>query len=449
MDQPVPASSQPPGTTVTLLAPRDGGVVQRTVLPGGLRVVTEAMPTVRSVTYGVWVGVGSRDETLTQAGASHYLEHLLFKGTRTRSALELSATIDRLGGEMNAFTTKEYTCYYARVLDTDLATAVDVVTDLVTSATLRTSDVDAERGVILEEIAMHDDDPTDVVHDDFAQLLFGDEPLGRPVLGTVASIRGLSRDTIARYYRRRYRPENLVVAAAGNLDHAEVVAMVVAGFDRGAVTLDPKTVALDPRSGPGPTPRTASVGVVERPTEQANLVLGLPGLSRSDDRRFALSVLNAALGGGMSSRLFQEIREKRGLAYSVYSYNAQFADTGMFGIYAGCLPKKVDEVLDLCREQLDAVVQHGISDEELDRGKGQMRGGLVLGLEDTGSRMSRIGKAELVYGELMSVEELLGRIEAVTPDDIAAIARDVLGGPPSLAVIGPFAADRDFSRAVA
>ena len=449
MDQPVPASTQPPGTTVSLLTPGDGGLVQRTVLPGGLRVVTETMPTVRSVSYGVWVGVGSRDETPAQAGASHYLEHLLFKGTRTRSALELSATIDRIGGEMNAFTTKEYTCYYARVLDTDVATAVDVVTDLVASATLRTADVDAERGVILEEIAMHDDDPTDVVHDDFARLLFGDEPLGRPILGTVESIEGLSRDTLARYYRRRYRPENLVVAAAGNLDHAELVAMVAAGFDCGAVTIDPGAVATSPRSGTGPTPRAATIGVAERPTEQANLVLGLPGLARTDDRRYALSVLNAALGGGMSSRLFQEIREKRGLAYSVYSYNSQYADTGTFGIYAGCLPKKVDDVLALCREQLDAVVQHGISDEELDRGKGQMRGGLVLGLEDTGSRMSRIGKAELVYGELLSVAELLSRIEAVTPDDIRAVARDVLGGPPSLAVIGPFGADRDFSRAVA
>ncbi len=449
MDRPVPADAQPPGTTITLLDGGEGGAVRRTILPGGLRVVTETMPTVRSVSFGVWVGVGSRDETPAQAGASHYLEHLLFKGTKTRSALELSATIDRLGGEMNAFTTKEYTCFYARVLDSDMATAVDIVTDLITSATLRTADVESERGVILEEIAMHDDDATDSVHDDFARLLFGDQPLGRPVLGTVDSIEGLPRDTIARYFRKWYRPEHLVVAAAGNLDHDEVVAQVAAAFERAAVHIDPTAVPTQPRSGELALSAKSAVGVVERPTEQANLVLGLPGLARTDDRRYALSVLNAALGGGMSSRLFQEVREKRGLAYSVYSYNSQFADAGMFGIYAGCLPNKVDDVLALCREQLDDVVHQGITDEELDRGKGQMRGGLVLGLEDSGSRMSRIGKAELVYGELLSVEELLARIDAVTPDDIREVARVVLGGSPSLAVIGPFAADRDFSRAVA
>jgi predicted Zn-dependent peptidase len=449
VDRPVPAFAQPPGTTVTLLGAPTGATVQRTVLPGGLRIVTEAMPTVRSVTYGIWVGVGSRDETPAQAGASHYLEHLLFKGTRRRSALELSATIDRLGGEMNAFTTKEYTCFYARVLDSDATTAVDVVTDLVTSASLHGDDIEAERGVILEEIAMHDDDPTDVVHDDFARLLFGDEPLGRPVLGSVTSIEQLAGDTISQYYRDWYQPQHLVVAAAGNLRHEDVVEQVAKAFEIGDVIVDVGAVASEPRSGPGAPPRTPSVGVAHRRTEQANLVLGLPGVSRVDDRRYALSVLNAALGGGMSSRLFQEVREKRGLAYSVYSYNSQFADTGMFGIYAGCLPGKVDDVLRLCREQLDDVVQHGVTDEELDRGKGQMRGGLVLGLEDTGSRMSRIGKAELVYGELLSVEELLARIDAVSLDDIRAVARDVLSDQPTLAVIGPFDADRDFSAAIA
>jgi predicted Zn-dependent peptidase len=296
---------------------------------------------------------------------------------------------------------------------------------------------------------MHDDDPTDVVHDDVARLLFGDEPLGRPILGSVASIEALSRDTIANYYRDWYQPQHLVVAAAGNLRHEDVVEQVAKAFELGDVTIDPTATPTAPRSGPVAPAPAPSVAVVHRPTEQANLVLGLHGVSRVDDRRYALSVLNAALGGGMSSRLFQEVREKRGLAYSVYSYNSQFADTGMVGIYAGCMPGKVDDVLRLCREQLDEVVQHGITDEELDRGKGQMRGGLVLGLEDTGSRMSRIGKAELVYGELLSVDELLARIDAVSLDDIRAIARDVLSDQPSLAVIGPFDADRDFSAAVA
>ncbi len=444
---PLPAL-QEPGSTQTLSAGGDGdvGVVRRTVLPGGLRIISETMPAVRSVAFGVWVGVGSRDETPRLAGTSHYLEHLLFKGTRRRDALEIAAVMDAVGGEMNAFTTKEYTTYYARVLDTDLPLAVDVVCDMVTSALIAAADVESERGVILEEIAMHDDDPGDVVHDAFAAAVFGDTPLGRPVIGTVESIEGLSRSSIAGYYRRRYRPENVVVAAAGNLDHSRLVELVEAAF---ADSLgDPALVPVPPRTGGrGPAYRP-TVTVQRRATEQANLVLGTRALSRTDERRFALGVLNGALGGGMSSRLFQEVREKRGLAYSVYSYAAQFADTGLFGIYAGCQPARVDQVLALCREQLAAVVAHGITTVELERGKGQARGGLVLALEDTGSRMSRLGKSELSYGELLTVDEILGRIEAVDLDDIRAVAADVLGAPLALAVIGPFD-DHDFSAAVA
>jgi predicted Zn-dependent peptidase len=443
------ASDQRPGSTRTLLAgDSGGGVIRRTVLPGGLRVVTEAMPTVRSVTFGIWVGVGSRDESPGQAGASHYLEHLLFKGTRRRDAMEISSAIDAVGGEMNAFTAKEYTCFYARVLDSDLPLAIDVVSDLVSSSLITAADVEAERGVILEEIAMHEDDPTDVVHDEFASALFGDTPLGRPVLGSVDSITSLSRSAVAGYYRRRYRPENIVVAVAGNLDHAMVVrgvrkAFKVAGF------LDGEARPAPPRIGSRRSSASGGVHLVTRRTEQANLVLGMPGVSRTDDRRFALGVLNAAVGGGMSSRLFQEIREKRGLAYSVYSYSAQYADAGLFGVYAGCLPRKVDQVLDICRDELQAVADRGLTDDELARGQGQLRGSLVLGLEDTGSRMSRIGKSELVYGELLSVDELLAQISAVTLDDVRAVATDVLTAAPTLAIIGPFNEDRDFSGAVA
>jgi predicted Zn-dependent peptidase len=436
--------------TRTLLAEVDGGLVRRTVLPGGLRVVTEALPTVRSVTFGIWVGVGSRDESVRQAGCSHYLEHLLFKGTRRRSALEISAAVDQVGGEMNAFTAKEYTCFYARVLDSDLPVAVDVVSDVVNSALLLDADVENERSVILEEIAMSDDDPADLVHDAFAQAVFGDTPLGRPVLGTVDSIEALARRTIDGYYRRHYRPENMVVAAAGNLDHATVVRLVRKAF-RTAGLLDGEPVApVPPRTG-GVRSRARRRGVVvqSRPTEQANFVLGVPGLSRLDDRRFALGVLNGVLGGGMSSRLFQEVREKRGLAYSVYSYNTQYADTGLFGVYAGCTPDRVDQVLELCGAELEKVVRAGITEEELRRGQGQLRGALVLGLEDTGSRMSRIGKAELVYGELLGVSELLARIDAVTLDDVRDVAADLLAAPPTLAVIGPFDESREFPAAVA
>ena len=442
-----PLSTQRPGTTRTLIPGTDGGVVRRTVLPGGLRVITEAMPTVRSVSFGVWVGVGSRDETPALAGSSHYLEHLLFKGTKRRDALDISAALDAVGGEMNAFTAKEYTCFYARVLDTHLPVAVDVSADMMTSSLVRSADVDAERGVILEEIAMHEDDPGDVVHDAFAEALFGDTPLGRPVLGTVESINALQRNAIHGYYRRRYKPANMVVAVAGNVQHAAVVRLVRKAFDEVLATSD----AAPAPARIGGRPPSANPGVhrvVRRPTEQAHLVLGMPALRRIDERRFALGVLNAALGGGMSSRLFQEVREKRGLAYSVYSYAAHHAETGMFGIYAGCQPQRAHEVLKICRDQLAQVATSGITDEELLRGKGQLSGSLVLGLEDTGSRMSRLGKSELVYDELPTVDEVLARIEAVTPDDVRAVAADVLTARPTLAVIGPFD-DDDFADAVA
>ena len=444
-----PLSDQKPGSTKTLISGADGAVVRRTVLPGGLRVITEAMPTVRSVSFGVWVGVGSRDETPALAGSSHYLEHVLFKGTKRRNALEISAALDAVGGEMNAFTSKEYTCFYARVLDNDLPLAVDVISDMMTSSIVRTADVDSERGVILEEIAMHEDDPGDVVHDAFAEALFGDTPLGRPILGTVESINALQRNAIHGYYRRRYRPENMVIAVAGNLDHAKVVRLVAKAFDA-MLTDDAQVDRLPspPRVGGRPPLARSAVSVVTRPTEQAHLVFGMPALSRVDERRFALGVLNGALGGGMSSRLFQEIREKRGLAYSVYSYAAHHAETGMFGVYAGCQPARAKQVLEICREQVDLVAQSGITADELARGKGQLAGALVLGLEDTGSRMSRLGKAELVYGEILTVDEILARIDSVTLGQVRDIAAEVLTAKPALAVIGPFTPDV-FADAVA
>ncbi|MDQ1628341.1 MAG: hypothetical protein QOI54_2085 [Actinomycetota bacterium] len=425
-----------------------GGLVRHTVLPNGLRIITEAMPTVRSVTVGIWVGVGSRDEAPSLAGASHYLEHLLFKGTKRRDALSISSAVDAVGGEMNAFTSKEYTCFYVRVLDTDLPLAVDVVCDLVTSSVIKGVDVESERGVILEEIAMHEDDPTDMVHDQFAQVLFGDGPLGRPVLGTVDSIESIGRAAIAGYYRRRYRAQDMVVAVAGNVDHAAVVRLVKKAFATAGLA-DLQAAPSAARMGDRRLPVAGGVRVVRRTTEQANVVLGTPGVSRRDERRFALGVLNAALGGGMSSRLFQEVREKRGLAYSVYSYHAQYADAGLFGVYAGCVPRKVDDVLAICRDELEKVAAHGITGDELERGKGQLRGALVLGLEDTGSRMSRIGKAELVYGELLSVDQIIERIDSVTLDDVTEVAADVLHPRPTLAVVGPFDEDRDFGDAVA
>jgi predicted Zn-dependent peptidase len=414
--------------------------VNRTVLPGGLRVITESLPAVRSAAFGIWAGVGSRDEDLTHAGATHYLEHLLFKGTRRRSALDISAAMDAVGGELNAFTAKEYTCYYARVLDADLPLAIDVLADMVTSSLIEPKDVDAERGVILEEIAMNEDDPSDTVHEAFAAQLFGDTPMGRPILGSVDSISSITRDQITEHYAARYKPENLVVAAAGSLEHARVVELTRSAF---GPVLTGGADPMPPRlAGPAEWAQQAGTGtgvrLVSRGIEQANLVLGCGGLSRTDDRRFALGVLNAALGGGMSSRLFQEVREKRGLAYSVYSFSSQHADSGIWGVYAGCLPAKADEVLSICRDEIAKVISGGLTDDELNRGKGQLRGSIVLGLEDPSSRMSRLGKAELVYPRLEPVDEILTSIDAVTHDDVREVAAAVLDQPKALAVVGPF-----------
>ncbi len=423
--------------------------VRRTVLPGGLRVITESLPAVRSAAFGIWAGVGSRDEDLAHAGATHYLEHLLFKGTSRRTALDISAAMDAVGGELNAFTAKEYTCYYARVLDADLPLAIDVLADMVTGSLIEPKDVDAERGVILEEIAMNDDDPSDTVHEAFAAQLFGDTPMGRPILGSVDSINAITRKQIAEHYAARYRPHNLVVAAAGNLDHDEVVALTRSAF---AAAGDGDAVSPLPPRLPGSDPAASQPGtgvrLVSRGIEQANLVLGCGGLARTDERRFALGVLNAAVGGGMSSRLFQEVREKRGLAYSVYSFSSQHADSGIWGVYAGCLPAKADEVLSICREEIAKVIADGLTDDELNRGKGQLRGSIVLGLEDPSSRMSRLGKAELVYPRLEPVEEILASIEAVTHDDVRDVAAAVLAQPKALAVVGPFDDADAFSAAL-
>jgi predicted Zn-dependent peptidase len=405
------------------------------------------MPTVRSASFGVWVGAGSRDETPAQAGASHFLEHLLFKGTTTRSALDISSSLEAVGGEMNAFTSKEVTCFYARVLDQDLPLAIDVISDMMTSSTVAAADVDGERTVVLEEMAMRDDDPSDLVHDEFSTALFGDSPVGRPIIGTHASITGMSRRVVHGYYRRKYVPQNMVFAAAGNVDHAAVVRQVKAAL-KGSGWLDGDAVPVGPRPVKRPASTLGDVRVIKRDTEQANLVLGVPGLARDDERRHVLGVLNAVLGGGMSSRLFQEVREKRGLAYSVFSYHQQYADTGAFGVYAGCPPHRVQDVVEICREQLRSMATDGISQAELDKGKGQLRGGLVLGLEDSMSRMSRVGKGELVHGEILSIDEVLGRIDRVTAAEVRDLAAQMLTVAPALAVVGPFDDPKPFSSLV-
>ncbi|MGH3519458.1 MAG: M16 family metallopeptidase [Haloechinothrix sp.] len=416
----------------------DNGV-RLTVLPGGLRVITEQVPGMRSATVGLWVGIGSRDEDPAVAGAAHYLEHLLFKGTAHRSAAQIAEEIDAVGGEFNAFTSKEHTCYYAQVLDADLPLAMDLVTDVVFDAACADSDVDTERSVVLEEIAMRDDDPEDQLHEIFLATMLGDHPLGKPVLGSELSITEMDAAALRHFYRTEYRLPRMVLAVAGNVQHDDVLRLV----DK---ALGDKLSAVDtpepPRAGHAEIVVPRKLVLHTDDTEQAHVMLGLHAVSRHDDRRFPLSVFNAALGGGMSSRLFQEVRERRGLAYQVYSSMACYADTGHLSLYAGCQPDRLGEVARVIREVLGDVADNGLTDAEVARAKGQLRGGLVLGLEDTASRMTRIGKNELNFGRYLSVDDTIARIDAVTSTEVADLAGVLLarpGGICSAAVVGPYA----------
>jgi predicted Zn-dependent peptidase len=427
----VPAKKRPATSDVEL---------GRTEFESGLRIVTERMPSVRSVTLGVWVGAGSRDERPAVAGASHFLEHLLFKGTPTRSARDIAEAFEAVGGDLNAFTSKETTCFYARVLDRDLPMAVEHMCDMLQHSFLRSPDFEAERQVILEEINMHEDSPDELIHDLFTESLWAGHPLGRPVLGTVHSITSMNRDQVKRFYRRHYTPASFVVVAAGNVEHDRVVELVRDGMKTGRVKREgpPAWRLREARDAPKPTGATL---VRNRPTEQAHICVGTNGLPRSDPDRFAFGVVNQALGGGMSSRLFQEIREKRGLAYSVYSYHAMYAEAGLFTVYAGTTPKRAEEVLGVIRREVDDMGSGGITTEEFERAKGHMKGSLVLSLEDTSGRMSRLGKSEIAHGEILSVDETLDRIDKVTIEDARRVAERVLAQPMGLAVIGPFPQD--------
>ncbi|WP_425577653.1 M16 family metallopeptidase [Nocardia callitridis] len=420
--------------------------VRRTVLPGGLRVVTEYVPGVRSASVGVWVGVGSRDEGRSVAGAAHFLEHLLFKATPTRSALDIAQEMDAVGGELNAFTAKEQTCYYAHVIDEDLPLAVDLVSDVVLNGLCRGVDVDVERQVVLEEIAMRDDDPEDLVGDAFLTALFGDHPIGRPVIGSVESIEQMTAQQLRGFHQRRYRPDRMVVAVAGNVDHEHAVELVHRAFER---RLDHAADPMPRREGRFRSQNTPALHRTYRDSEQAHLTFGVRAFGRHDrNRRWPLSVLNTVVGGGLSSRLFQRIREERGLAYSVYSGVDTFADTGAFSVYLGCQPENLGEVATLARSVLEEVAADGVTEAECARAKGSLRGGLVLGLEDSASRMNRIGRSELSYGNHRSVSETLARIDAVTTDEVCAVARTLLARPAAVAVAGPYRRARDLPASV-
>src|SRR5256714_3528962 len=406
--------------------------VRRTELANGIRVLTDRMPEVRSVSIGYWVGAGSRDEPPGLEGATHFLEHLLFKGTESRSARDIAEAMDAVGGELNAYTTKEYTAYYARVLDADLPLAVDILSDITRHPAFPPEEVEAERKVILEEIRMRDDTPDDLVGDVFYETLWPTHPLGRAVLGSYQSIDVITRDGIAEYFSDYYRPENLVVAAAGNLDHDELVARMEAAFEGAA---GGRQLHHSP-----PDQVEPRVTVVPRESEQAHLVFGTEGLSRTDPDRYALGVLTHIVGGGMSSRLFQEVRERRGLAYSVYAYRSPYRETGAFAVYCGTSPRTATEVLEIVEGEFDDLAANGVTAEELERAKGHVRGSMALSLEDSGSRMTRIGRYELVDGENLTVDEVGAQVDAVTGEDVLrggarlfAARRYVLAGG------GPFA----------
>jgi predicted Zn-dependent peptidase len=402
-----------------------------TTLPNGLRVITETMPSVRSVAIGCWVDTGTRDENLThEHGASHFLEHLLFKGSEKLSAREVSETFDAIGAESNAFTSKEATCYWTRLLDQDVSTGFDVLSEIIQRPAFRANEIDSERQVVIEEINMNDDDPGDVAFENFSTAAFSDHPLEAAVLGTRDSIRGMTRDDIMGYWERRYGTESLVIAAVGNLVHDDIVGMVEERFgewDGGAV--DHTFQETQP---------SARVELTRRDTEQAHILIGGKGLKRDDERRFSYQVLNHIMGSGMSSRLFREVREERGLAYSIYAFRLAYADAGAWGVYVGTTPSQTDTALKVIRDELDKVMEEGVTEDELDRAKGSMRGGLALSLEDSNSRMIRLGRDELAGMPHLSTDERLERLEAVTREDVQQVAREMYSAERLIGAVGPF-----------
>ena len=414
-----------------------GTTVRRSVLPSGVRVLTETVPGAQSASVSFSVAVGSRDETNGHFGSTHFLEHLLFKGTKRRTALDIAIAFDSVGGSSNASTGKEHTSYYARVQDKALPLAIDVIGDMLTSSLIDPVEFENERTVILEELAMNDDDPQDVAHEAFAAAVLGSHELGRPIGGTEETINAVTRDAVWEHYQANYRPQDLVVAAAGGVDHDQVVRLVQQSLMDAGWRLD---------LAAAPAPRRAQVAaeiptgrklqVINRPIQQANVLVGCQGLIGQDDRRYAMAILNTVLGGGMSSRLFQEIREKRGLAYSVYSFNQGYSDGAYFGLYAGCSPAKTTEVTRLMLEEFTKLANDGITADELELAKGNINGGMALKFESTQARMSRLVGTELINGEFYDLDATIEQFNAVTAEDVRALAADLLTRSRSIVAVG-------------
>ena len=403
-----------------------------TELDSGERVISEPLGHVRSAAVGFWIGAGSRDEMPAEAGVTHFIEHLLFKGTDRYSAVEIAEIFDGLGGELNAATSREHTLVYARIPDHHLETAVDVMSDMVFTPAF--AELDAEREVVLEEIAMYDDAPQELVHDLIAEAVFGDHPLGRPVIGTATSISSVPRDAIARYHDAMYIPGNIVVAAAGNIEHERVVELVQRGLERRTGVGGPPPNVRPPLVTPPPP----GLRFQQKDTEQYHVCLAAPGISRSDRRRFAASLLDAILGGSASSRLFQEIREKRGMAYSVYSFVSQYTDTGQIGVYLGTREDNLGDALKITAEQIADVAGGNISGSELQRAKENLKGRILLSMESTSARMNRLGKSLITDTELLSLDRIVAEIDAVEATSVSELAAALLApGQLSAACIGP------------
>jgi predicted Zn-dependent peptidase len=409
----------------------------KTVLDNGIRVLSQEMPDHRSASIGIWVENGSRHETPAENGISHFIEHLLFKGTERRSAAQIAEEMDAVGGVINAFTAKEHTCYYAKVLDENVPLAVDLLTDIFLHSRFDDQEIERERSVILQEISQSEDTPDDYVHDLFSLDLFHDHPIGRPICGTAATVNHFTRKDFVKFFGARYRPHRVIVAAAGHLRHSDLVKEMAARL--GSVSDGAYSEPAGATAGSRPPQLRHGVFPHAKSLEQAHLCLGVPGLEQAHPQRYVGYVLNTILGGGMSSRLFQEIREKRGKAYSVYSFSSAYRDIGYFGVYAGTSVESTPEVVDLIIKELKSLADGKVSDDELRRTQGQLVGSMILGLESTDSWMSHIARNEIYYGRTISVDDICRGIRAVTRNDVIELARQLFrSGALTLSLLGDF-----------
>jgi predicted Zn-dependent peptidase len=399
---------------------RGEDVYKKTVLPNGIRVVTEEIPHVRSVSVGLWFETGSRNETPENNGISHFIEHMVFKGTKNRSVKEIAQSIESVGGYHNAFTSKEHTCYYARVLDEHVELAIDVLSDLALNPLFPAKELEKEKGVVLEELKQIEDDPDDIIHDYFEKAIYGEHPLGMPVIGTEKSVKNFNRRQLLQYCKQHYTADNLVVAVAGNVRHDTVINLVnkyVSGLKRSSVQRIPVTS--------GDFTVSTNRILMERPIQQAHICIGGVAYGIKDKRRHALQVLNTLLGEGMSSLLFQNIREKYGFTYSIYSYHNMLIDTGSFGVYVGTDKKHIDKCIELVWKELNDLRRKPISQKDLTRTKDQLKGSMMLGLENIPNRMIRLGNSELYFGELTSLNDIIQHIDAVTVENVLEVAQDL------------------------